>query len=383
MELRNAYSLDVDNVLDLACHQGSLYESFKICKTLPDSSETSFILASFELILNSNAKKAVMLHREGKLLNASVVPPLAKLHLDGNSCGGMGDVFYVTAVIIKELVDSNIDTSKLLNGLTTLITLTSDSGLHHAAEKHISHALKLNPNDASLLFRAALMTPGVFESKKHIAKTRELLLSRIHDLVARRGAAEKPLILKNLDEFVLSPTFYFIYQGYNDEELLSQLHTAYASAFPALAKVEINDKMDNQVYTFQQMQQSAAAPRKIRVGFVSSFFRRHSVCKLFCGFLSHLNSTLFDVVAFSSLQETHEDSYTASLKGTASRGNQKDKTSNSVAHRIEFVTLGKTLIQNRNEVVRREIDVLVSCMFRYLLPTLIRNIRTAQYLTTM
>ena len=47
--------------------------------------------------------------------------------------------------------------------------------------------------------------------------------------------------------------------------------------------------------------------RKIRVGFVSSHFRRHSVCKLFCGIIANLDTDVFDVYAFSSLSETKED----------------------------------------------------------------------------
>ena len=36
------------------------------------------------------------------------------------------------------------------------------------------------------------------------------------------------------------------------------------------------------------------------MGFVSAYFRRHSVCKLFCGLIRALPRDLFEVVVFSS-----------------------------------------------------------------------------------
>jgi len=53
--------------------------------------------------------------------------------------------------------------------------------------------------------------------------------------------------------------------------------------------------------------------RKIRIGFVSSHFRRHSVCKLFCSIITNLDDSIFDVYAFSSLSESKEDERTKDL----------------------------------------------------------------------
>jgi phage shock protein PspC (stress-responsive transcriptional regulator) len=52
------------------------------------------------------------------------------LHLAGKSCGGLGDIFYVVAVIIKQLVDTDLAYNSLITGYMTMISLTSDSGLH-------------------------------------------------------------------------------------------------------------------------------------------------------------------------------------------------------------------------------------------------------------
>jgi hypothetical protein len=47
------------------------------------------------------------------------------------------------------------------------------------------------------------------------------------------------LSLTNIDEFILSPTFYFIYQGYYMKQFLSNLHVVYQIAYPQLAEVTI------------------------------------------------------------------------------------------------------------------------------------------------
>lgn len=91
----------------------------------------------------------------------------------------------------------------------------------------------------------------------------------------------------------------------------------------------------------------------LRVGFVSSHFRRHSICKLFCGIIQDLSSTTytsisgkntsFQVYVFSGQDESREDKFTKKLK-------------NSVHL---FVRMARYTIPSRQEVMRREIDILV------------------------
>lgn len=45
---------------------------------------------------------------------------------------------------------------------------------------------------------------------------------------------------------------------------------------------------------------------KIRVGFVSSYLRRHSIGKLFAGIIAKLPRKRFDVVVFSSTSRTDD-----------------------------------------------------------------------------
>lgn len=328
----------VDQILQTACQLGDLNNAYLMVKSssLPITAARLHIQSALELILFANAEVAVSLHREGKRLDSSQLPPLAKLHLDGQSCGGLSDIFYIAAVSIKQLVDNSISHEIHLNTLTTMITLTSDSGLHHASEAHYEKALSImstneSTSDASIFFRGALLTPGVYESMDHLTKTRQLLFHRVEDLYQHRQV----LTLPKLDEFTLSPTFYFVYQGWNDRELLTKLHAAYGVAHSPLREVliagrEPRNRIDNN------------QTNRIRVGFVSAHFRRHSICKLFCGIILGLDRSIFEVYVFSALQEPYEDELTLALrKGT------------------HFIRIGQTLVQNRREVVDRNIDILV------------------------
>jgi predicted O-linked N-acetylglucosamine transferase (SPINDLY family) len=200
------------------------------------------------------------------------------------------------------------------------------------------------------------MTPGVYESLEHINATRALLTERI-DQISDPVAS---YALKGLDEFTMSPTFYFVYQGHNDRDLLQKLQHAYIQAHPKLGEIAITANVERQAYLYQHervlargvgatgtptgvTQSPSAFPRKIRVGFVSSHFRRHSICKLFCGVMTHLNPDLYEVFAFSSLQQNREDAVTQSLRES----------------HVHYVPIGMTFIQNRNEVTDRAIDILV------------------------
>lgn len=281
--------------------------------------------SEYLFILYGNASGAVALHREAKKRNPTLIPPLPQLHLNGNMCSGLSDIFYIAAVTIKQLVDSNLSKSVLLNGHTTFITLLSDSGFHREAEVHLRRALELAPHDTTLQMRSTLMTPGVYESLDHVHETRQLLVSRLETL-----RMSKEFVLTSLDEFVLAPTFYLVYQGYNDKHFLQDLHNQYARGYPQIASYP------------SALSRQYIEPRKLRVGFVSKHFRKHSICKLFCGIIENLDKGLFDVYAFSSVETKDEDSFTARLRKS-----------------VKYVPVRRVTLASQSEVTSRNIDILI------------------------
>jgi hypothetical protein len=348
LKLINVYSFKVEEVLNTACNKGDLKlaeeMSLEISSSLSLSSKyelamTYHIRSGITYILDANAIKAVELHKIAKSYNNTMIPPLASLHLNGEICGGLGDIFYVTAVIIKSFVDSDIDIEKEYSGATTMITLCMDSGLPTASENHLLTAIRIKPNDPTLKIRSLLMTPAIYESNQHIEETRLLLSNRIQFLLNETSiitdANREKYILTKLDEFTLTPTFYYVYQGMNDKKLLTDLHQVYANTNSDINKIEIKSK---------KRKKKLNKDKKIKIGFVSSHFRRHSICKLFCGLIKEIDKNIFDVYVFSALNEKSEDEYTRSL--IKSNG-------------VKFIRIGMTLIHNRLEVTSRKIDVLV------------------------
>ena len=326
--------------LELAC-KGELQKSYDLVTKSEDAGSVH-TRSELDLILHANGDDAVLWHEVAKDIDRKLVPPLPQMYLDGKSCNGLADIFYVSAVTIKKLTDSQMSEKMLYTAYLTMITMLSDSGLHAQAEVHLAKALDLMPHDPSLHIRSALMTPAVFESFHHVASTRDVLQRRLDGLIA-----QEDFTLQGLDEFSLSPTFYLVYQGYRDVDFLTSLHNLYSRSFPSLSSYYLINPRYGEALADPPPRQEPG--NTLRVGFVSSHFRRHSICKLFCGIISRLSSHHtpeglgFDVVVFSGQDMTREDAYTARLKGSVS----------------EFVRVNKFTIGSRKEVTTRHLDVLV------------------------
>ena len=219
----SSFETQLAEIVDLCCEYGDLERALNRCRdytaenldsisleiTLP-LAEIYLTYSSLELILNADMETASQLRKRGKSLNAAALPPLAKLHINGQVCGGLNEVFYSSAIAVQTYVMNEL-TVQPFESMTQLITLVSDVGLHKAAETHINKAFEMYPSEAALKFRAALMTPGVYESEEHLSTTRTLLEQRIDTIY--ESAMTGDLVIKGLNEFVLSPTFYFVYQG--------------------------------------------------------------------------------------------------------------------------------------------------------------------------
>jgi glycosyltransferase involved in cell wall biosynthesis len=347
--------------------------------------------SALELLLRANASQAVAFHKAGKARDGKLIPPLAQLYLDHKPCVGLADLFYYAAVSIKQLVDADLSVPAQLQGHETLITLLSDSGLARAAELHLMAALSLRPGDPSLLLHALLMTPAVFESGAHLAETRALLQARLQHV----GAALEPGSLPSLDEFSLPPSFYLVYQGFDDRAYLEALHAAYARAYPALddsaqyifspppaaAAAATDTDTDTAATSAPAQPQGQGQGQAIRVGFVSSHLRRHSVCKLFCGVIRHLNDAShlqgadrFEIYVFSTAPASKEDGHTAALRAgcgavtsigpggvtaASEAGDRAGAGAGGTFPLVEFVRLEKSVLSNRHVVRSRSIDVLV------------------------
>jgi len=190
---------------------------------------------------------------------------------------------------------------------------------------HFKLAQSLSPDDVALKMRNALMVPVIYENEAEIIKRRERLGKEIKSLI------EEGVKIEALDEISMPGTFYLIYQGFNDRDLMMDIQKLYRSAYPKL------------IGGGGRVMSDVPEERKIRVGFVSSYFRRHSVCKLLCGIITNLDKTKFDVVVFSSTSDP--DEYTEEI--------MEDPD-------ITFINVQEGfLLKNRDLVTEQNLDVLI------------------------
>lgn len=132
------------------------------------------------------------------------------------------------------------------------------------------------------------MVPVIYENASHVSERRALLLSEVAHLL---GQASSLPPLERLDELALPGTFYLVYQGFNDVQLMRDIHALYRHLYPRLSPPPPPPPgppapLDSQA--------------RLRVGFVSAYLRRHSVGKLFAGLITGLSRREFEVVVFSS-----------------------------------------------------------------------------------
>jgi predicted O-linked N-acetylglucosamine transferase (SPINDLY family) len=479
-------NVEIDRILSTACEKGDLPSAYRMVNKLmlsldADGGEkdsqvvasTLHIKSCLELVTQGNYSAAVNYHQRAKAADKTVVPPLAALHLAEKTCGGISDIFFVSAVIIKELANEDKEATKpriidmtesdpnaspalakaVYEGFQTLVTLTFDSGLHRESEALVNRAISMlsagatdsgiGDGDASIMssedkqrllafrIRGSLLSPAVFESHAHLHRTRRILADRAFSLAediyftnsnsnsTEEGQQQKQKTMKThlrrLDEFVVSPTFYFVYQGYRDRYFLQALHEVYSAAFPDLNDVHVpkdfkspynakkesssknkkkkKDKKDKIEKVEEAMKEgkekkveepmeglrqeeqdallakrAATAQRRdeeerdpalrepIRVGFLSAHLRKHSICKLFCGVIGGLsNPASVPTPRGARPLEVYAFS---SLQENHEDDHTKALIA-SLAHKDRFVRVGKTVVSNRNEVTRRGIDVLV------------------------
>ena len=193
------------------------------------------------------------------------------------------------------MVDTNAALNEVLSGHRTMITLCSDSGLIDAARLHMQASLALDTHDLSLHIRNVLLIPAVYSNLCDVIANRELQWKAANGLISAytRVIKGSNAVITNVDEFVLTPNFYFIYQGFNDRYLLELLHYYYTLTIPQYGIVMTNSSSIHPRHYLPSLTSAIDTPikanQRIRIGFVSSHFKQtHSICKLYCNMIIQL-----------------------------------------------------------------------------------------------
>jgi predicted O-linked N-acetylglucosamine transferase (SPINDLY family) len=212
-----------------------------------------------------------------------VQPNFADAHLNlGNTLKRQGNV---TAALIhyQQAIQLRPDWAEAHFSLGTFF---KDQGQVTAAITHYHQALESQPTYAEAYWNQQLILPILYETPEDILEWRQRLtdgLQNIYNQVSQATVKEPQLALAGVSSVT---NFFLQYQGLNDLSLQQTygqiVHQVVSANYPQWAK-KIQRKVIN---------------RKIRIGFLSHFFREHTIAKLFLGWLQHLDSKTFQIHSY-------------------------------------------------------------------------------------
>ena len=173
--------------------------------------------------------------------------------------------------------------------------------------------------------KRAIMATATLDSRAEIDVACDRLRETIDVLAAEVPFAGEPDLEMNL------LCFHVAYQGGNVRDLLAGLGTLLGRAFPSLGGGA------------PQVQPAAPRPLRARprVGFVSAYFRDHSVSHYFSAIVRGIDRSRFDLWVFG--QDRPGDAEAAAIQGAADH----------------FVPFAATLAEVREQIARAELDLLV------------------------
>ena len=163
-------------------------------------------------------------------------------------------------------------------------TVLAEKGSAEDAVAAFERALALDPENARARWGAALTLPILYDSEEELASWRERWMAELRGLAAGIRL-DTP---REIGAAFGATNFYLHYQGEDDLEAQTLygglLERIAAAAYPGFAK---------------PLEKRPLAPGdKVRVGFVSSHFREHTVYKLFAAWVTDIDRAAFEVHAF-------------------------------------------------------------------------------------
>ena len=167
-------------------------------------------------------------------------------------------------------------------------TVLAEKGSAEDAVAAFERGAYVNPGDLRARWGAALTLPILYDSEEDVADWRERWMAGLGGLAAGLRLDTPQQIAAAKRAAFGATNFYLHYQGEDDLEAQTLygglLHRIAAAAYPQFAK--------------DLEKRPIARGHKVRVGFLSSHFREHTVCKLFAAWITDLDRSAFEVHAF-------------------------------------------------------------------------------------
>jgi protein O-GlcNAc transferase len=202
-------------------------------------------------------------------------------------------------------------------------SVLGEQGKAEEAVGALQKALELRPSEW-LRIAVATHLPIIYQSMAELESWRSRLVREI------RLLREQQVVHDATDKPALT-LFYLAYQGCNDRDIQRDVARLY----------KVESSMFDVQSSESQPRTSNTEHRAIRVGFLSSFFRRHTIGMLMGGLVKQLSRKDFEVIVLSVGR--HEDEVAAFFKQHADR----------------FVELPTHLPTARRIIEEQHLDVLI------------------------
>jgi len=179
---------------------------------------------------------------------------------------------YQRAIVLKP------DYADARNNLSTVLQL---QGKIEEAVQQIDLALFHNPSNSGWHIKKALLLPPVYDSEESIDAVRNNVAQSIAALRKQRLSIADPV------SEVATTGFHLAYHGKNNRHLMKEIAKLHISTCPQLT------------YESKHFRSRKSKKKKaLRVGFVSSFFRDHTIGKFTRGTIKLLTREQFEVFVF-------------------------------------------------------------------------------------
>ena len=166
--------------------------------------------------------------------------------------------------------------------------------------------------------------PAIAMTKSELAYFRKTTEKKIELAIS-----ENILNLKIDEQIVDPPLFYYSYENKDNLELSKKLHQLFFNSYPELQKKISLNNLKN---------------KKIKIGFISQFFKSHTISKLFKGLILNLDSTLFDKNIF----------YLDKGKGV-----DKEFFENESNNQLKIFKLPKSFKDKTNVIINQNLDIIL------------------------
>lgn len=154
-----------------------------------------------------------------------------------------------------------------------------DLGLKDQALNYYQKAIEINPENAIAVWNYHLMLPVIYLNQAEIKLWRTRFIKGLHSLREWVKNVDPKISLQGLGS---TTNFYLQYQGENDRDLQQQ--------FGELALQIMSTNYPQWQQTDREIKPTTP---KVKIGFISTFFKEHTVAKLFRGWLENLDRTKF------------------------------------------------------------------------------------------